>query len=67
MSKGKHKKLKKALLVSALTVAVIAVTVASINFFSVQHLLKTGNEYNKVEIENQLVPQKDENGNACAW
>ncbi len=63
MAKGKHKKLKKALLVSALTVAVIAVTVASINFFSVQHLLKTGNEYNKVEIENQLVPQKDENGN----
>ena len=60
MSKG-----KKSLLISVLIVAVIAVAVTAANLFSVQNLLEKGNAYNKVEIENQLIPEKDENGNWC--
>ncbi len=58
MSKG-----KKALIISLIAVIVISVLVTTANLLSVQNLLKKGNSYNKVEIENQLVPQKDENGN----
>ena len=58
MSKG-----KKALIVSLIAVIVISVLVTAANLLSVQNLLKKGNSYNKVKIENQLVPQKDENGN----
>ncbi len=63
MSKGKRTKCKKALLFSALIIVVIAVLITGTNYLSVQHLLKTGNSYNKVAFENQLVPEKDENGN----
>lgn len=63
MANGKIKNRKKTLLVVVSVVLVIAIAIASLNFFAVQNLLKKGNEYNKVEIENQLVPQKDENGN----
>ncbi len=41
----------------------IAVALTVINYISVQHLVKVGNSYEKVEFENQLVPEKDENGN----
>ncbi|MBQ8014552.1 MAG: hypothetical protein IJ264_00010, partial [Clostridia bacterium] len=58
MTKG-----KKVLLISVLTVMVIAILITVANVFSVHSLLKKGTEYNAVEIENQLVPQKDENGN----
>ncbi len=61
MAKGK--KGKKALIASVSIVVAIATVVAGVNAFSVQNLLKKGNTYNKVEIENQLVLQKDENGN----
>lgn len=63
MAKGKIKNRKKTLLVVISVVLVIAIAIAGLNYFSVQNLLKKGNEYNKVEIKNQLVPQKDENGN----
>ena len=63
MAKGKIKNRKKTLLVVVSVVLVIAIAIAGLNYFSVQNLLKKGNAYNKVEIENQLVPQKDENGN----
>ena len=63
MIRGKHKKRKKVLFVSVLIIAVIAVVIAGLNYCAVQNLLKKGNAYNKVEIENQLVPEKDENGN----
>ena len=56
-------KRKKALLFSALTVLIIAIVVAGANLLSVQNLLKKGTANNKVETENQLVPQKNENGN----
>lgn len=59
MSKG-----KKALLISVLTVVVIAIAVTVANLLSVQNLLKKGSSYNnKLQIKNQLVPQKNENGN----
>lgn len=58
MSKG-----KKALIISLIAVIVISVLVTAANLLSVQNLLKKGNSYNKVEIENQLIPQKDKNGN----
>jgi len=63
LAKGKHKKLKKVLLISVLIIAVIAVVIAGLNYYAVQNLLQKGNAYSKVEIENQLVPEKDENGN----
>ena len=63
MARGKHKKGKKALLISAIVIATIAVAVAGLNYFAVQNLLKKGSAYDRVEFENQLVPEKDENGN----
>ena len=62
MAKGKHKKLKKVLLTSVLIIAVLTVVIAGLNYFAVQNLLGKGSSYNKVGIENQLVPEKDENG-----
>ncbi len=63
MARGKHKNTKKRLLVSVLIIAVIAAVIAGLNYYAVQNLLQKGNAYSKVEIENQLVPEKDENGN----
>ena len=65
MTKIKNKKLMKGLLISALIVAVIAVSVTVVNYLSVQNLLQLGSSYAKVEIENQLVPEKDKEGNWC--
>ena len=58
MSKG-----KKVLLIAVLVVALIAALVAGLNVLSVQKLLYQGSTYAKVEFENQLTPEKDENGN----
>lgn len=58
MSKG-----KKVLLITVLVVALIAAVVAGLNVLSVQKLLYQGGTYAKVEFENQLTPEKDENGN----
>ena len=58
MSKG-----KKVLLIVVLVVALIAAVIAGLNVLSVQKLLDQGGTYAKVEFENQLVPEKDENGN----
>ncbi len=58
MSKG-----KKVLLITVLAVALIATVIAGLNVLSVQKLLYQGSTYAKVEFENQLVPEKDENGN----
>lgn len=62
MAKCKCKKGKKFLLGFLLVVIAIAVVTAAVNFILTKKLLKVGSSYNKVEIENQLVPQKDENG-----
>ena len=62
MAKVKSKKVKKFLLIIIAVVMIISVIIAVANFLSLQNLLEKGNSYNKVEIENQLVPEKDENG-----
>jgi 3',5'-cyclic AMP phosphodiesterase CpdA len=62
LKKAKAKKVKKGLLVTLVVVLVISIVIAIANFISVKNLLKKGNEYNKVQYENQLIPQKDANG-----
>ncbi len=61
----KTKKIKKGkkLLIALLVIGIIAAVIAGANHLSVQKLLKQGSSYAKVEIENQLVPEKDEKGN----
>lgn len=56
-------KVKKVLLIAVLVVAIIAAAVAGLNVLSVNKLLDQGESYGKIEFENQLTPQKDENGN----
>lgn len=65
MAREKGKKGKKTLIKIISIIVVIAVVITGLNILSVQNLLKKGNTYNKVEIENQIVPEKDENGNWC--
>ena len=58
-----NKKIGKKILIGFLIVAVaIAVIATVVNFLVYRSLLKKGDEYNTVEIANQLVPEKDENG-----
>ncbi len=63
MAKTKSKRIKKAFLVLIAVIAVVAIVSAVVNICMVNSLLKKGSSYNKVEIEEQLVPEKDENGN----
>ncbi len=63
MKRAKNKKGKKVLFTIFSIVIVLAIVIAGLNLLSVQNLLKKGNTYNKIEFENQLVPQKDEKGN----
>lgn len=46
-------------------ILIVAVAVAGANYFVFQSLLEKGSTYSKVQFENQLVPEKDENGNWC--
>ena len=62
MAKVNSKKVKKVLLIIVAVMIALAVVIAVANLLSLKNLLEKGNSYNKVEIENQLVPQKDENG-----
>lgn len=61
MAKTKNKTGKKVLMGVVIVAVSIAVIATVVNFLVYKSLLKRGSEYNKVEIENQLVPQKDEN------
>lgn len=63
MAREKCKKTKKRLIFFISVVLVVVIGLTCANYLSLQNLLKKGSGYNKVEIENQLVPQKDENGN----
>ena len=63
MAKEKSNKRKKILLVLVCIIIVIAVAVTELNYLAVQKLITQGNSYDKIEYENQLTPQKDENGN----
>ena len=62
MKNPKSKKCKKILSIIISAIVVIAVLVTVLNYSSLQNLLKVGSSYDKVEYENQLVLQKDENG-----
>ena len=62
MAKVNSKKVKKVLLIIVAVVVAASVIIAVANLLSLKNLLEKGNSYNKVEIENQFVPQKDENG-----
>ena len=62
MKSQKSKKIKKILSITISAIFVIAVLVTVLNYSSLQNLLKVGSSYDKVQYENQLVPQKDENG-----
>ncbi len=63
MKREKSKKGKKVLFTVLSVITVLAIVITGVNILSVQNLLKKGNTYNKVQIENKLVPEKDENGN----
>lgn len=62
MAKSKCKRLKKFLFVVLCVAVGIAVVATVVNFLLAKDLVKKGSQYSKVEIENQLVPQKDDNG-----
>ena len=59
----KCNKCKKVLLLLIPVIIVIASVIAALNYLAVQDLISQGNSYDKLEIENQLTPEKDENGN----
>ena len=63
MAKGKSGKSKKVILALVCAVIIIASVIAGVNYMTLQSLVRLGNSYDKVEYENQLTPQKDENGN----
>ena len=60
---AKKCKKRKALLVVVAVIAVIAAIIAGLNYSAVKALIEQGNSYDKLELENQLTPEKDENGN----
>lgn len=57
------KKIKKVLLIIVAVILALALIITLANVLAVKNLLKKGSSYAKVEYENQLIPQKDENGN----
>lgn len=63
MAKEKTGKSKKILLALVCVVIIIASVIAGVNYMMLQSLVRLGNSYDKIEYENQLVPEKDENGN----
>ncbi len=63
MKKEKNNKVKKRLIISVSVILIVAVAAFAANYFMFQNLLEKGSTYNKVEFENQLVPEKDGNGN----
>ena len=63
MAKEKNKKGKKVLCILIPIIIIIALVIAGLNYSAVQTLLEKGSSYEKVEFENQLTPEKDENGN----
>ena len=63
MSKENTKKSSKAPLIIISAVLAIAVIITGLNLLTVQKLLEKGSTYKKVQFENQLIPEKDENGN----
>lgn len=63
MAKENTKKSSKVPLIIISAVLAIAVIITGLNLLTVQKLLEKGSTYKKVQFENQLIPEKDENGN----
>ncbi|MBQ6936256.1 MAG: metallophosphoesterase [Clostridia bacterium] len=62
MAKEKIKGGKRGFITAVSIIILLAVLIAGLNFMSLKNLLKTGSTYEKIEYENQLIPEKDENG-----
>lgn len=58
----KKKNRKRVFITVASVIIAIAIIITAANTLMVQHLIKKGNSYEGLEYENQLVPEKDENG-----
>lgn len=63
MAKENTKKSSKVTLIIISAVLAIAVIITGLNLLTVQNLMEKGSTYKKVQFENQLIPEKDENGN----
>lgn len=63
MAKIKKSKLKKVLLIIVILILILGVVTTVVNAAVVKGLLEKGSSYSKAEIENQLIPEKDEKGN----
>ena len=63
MAKEKSGKGKKVILILVCAVVIIAAVIAGANYMALQNLISLGNSYDKIDFENQLTPEKDENGN----
>lgn len=63
MTKEKSTRTKKVLISVVSAIAVISLLIAGANILSVRNLIQKGSSYDKIEFENQLIPEKDENGN----
>ena len=59
----KSKNRMKPFLIIIAMVMIIVFLITGLNVLSVCNLLKNGSSYNQVLIENQLIPEMDENGN----
>ncbi len=62
MKKNKSVNRKKGFFVVLCVIAVIALFITVANVVSVNNLLEKGNSYSKIQNEDQLVPQQDDNG-----
>lgn len=60
--KGKKGNWKKRLIIALSVIVAISLIITVVNVIMVSHFMKTGSSYEKVQMENQLTPQKDENG-----
>ncbi len=65
MAKVKSSKSKKIILAVVCAAVIVASVIAGVNYMMLQSLIRFGNSYEKIESKNQLVPEKDENGNWC--
>ena len=63
LAKNKSSNRKKRFLIFVCAVAVIVLLVTGANIVSVNNLLEKGGSYSRIQVEDQLVPQKDGNGN----
>ncbi len=59
----KKKRRKKRLIITLAVIAAVAILTVVLNIISKSTMLELADSFEKVSYENQLVPQRDENGN----